>query len=357
VFEFLKRYFSSGDDNSDENKPSASGALSGQTADAPDADRTGKEKEMVNPEEEVLSASEAGAHGSDAGAGQLQRSASDPQLEQTLPSATLVGKSRLPEKEQRLQMVQRSHIGAVRKRNEDASFTFVSESGGHESLPPFGLFIVADGMGGHYDGHRASQIVSRTLAAHVLDRLYLPLLQGEEGGNRPPVQEVMENGVRLANKALFNPEREDAMGTTLTAALVFGSRLFLVHVGDSRAYLLAKDGELQPVTTDHSVVQALRDAGQITAEEAAVHPDRNLLYRALMGETLEQIDTYTQSLPKEGTLILCSDGLWGLVPDERLQQTLGEELSLSEKADRLVDQALEAGGHDNITVILVDFQL
>ncbi|MDT8305644.1 MAG: protein phosphatase 2C domain-containing protein [Anaerolineae bacterium] len=246
-------------------------------------------------------------------------------------------------------------IGHVRTRNEDACLSFVAQSSGFEPTPPLGLFILADGMGGHFDGHFASQIVSRTVAEHVLRTLYLPLLRGDAGIARRPVQEVMEEAVQLANKALYLPDPDRQMGTTLTAALVIGSRLFMVHVGDSRAYLLHGD-QLVQLTTDHTYVQALQDAGQLTAEEANNHPSRNLLYRALVGEELEQVDAFSRSLPEAGTLMLCSDGLWGLVSDAEMKAVLLAERSLKDKSDILVEKALDAGGHDNVSVVLVGFQ-
>lgn len=256
-----------------------------------------------------------------------------------------------------IQVAQRTHVGAARERNEDAAYSFVAQaSGGFEPLPPFGLFVVADGMGGHYDGHKASKIVSRTVAQHVLQTLYFPLLRGDEAIARQPIQEVMVEAVERANQAIHFPETDREMGTTLTAVLILGNRLFLVHVGDSRAYLFSED-RLGPVTTDHSIVQALQDAGQLTAEQAAEHPNRNLLYRALIGDELEQVDTFTQALPNSGLIVLCSDGLWGLVSEQEMAKVLTQEISLQEKVDRLVKKALEAGGHDNITVILVDFDL
>lgn len=256
-----------------------------------------------------------------------------------------------------IQVAHRTHVGAARKRNEDAVYTFVAQAnGGFEPLPPFGLFIVADGMGGHYDGHKASKIVSRAVAQHVLKTLYFPLLRGDDATARQPIQEVMEEAVRQANRAIQLPEPDKEMGTTLTAVLLLGNRLFLVHVGDSRAYLFSEE-KMGPVTTDHSIVQAMQDAGQLTAEEAAGHPNRNLLYRALIGDELEQVDTYTQALPSSGLILLCSDGLWGLVSEEDMAEILNEETSMQEKVDSLVKKALEAGGHDNITVILVDFDL
>src|SRR5690606_12122068 len=141
-----------------------------------------------------------------------------------------------------------------------------------------------------------------------------------------------------------------------TAALILGRRLYMTHVGDSRAYLM-RENHLELITTDHSVVKALEEAGQITAEEAAIHPNRNLLYRALMGEEID-VDSFSILLPRSGRLVVCSDGLWGLVPAEEMEQVLNNpSLTLQDKADQLVQMALDAGGHDNITVVLVDFAL
>jgi protein phosphatase len=155
---------------------------------------------------------------------------------------------------------------------------------------------------------------------------------------------------------IYNPDPEKESGTTLTAALVFGRRLYLAHVGDSRAYILA-EGKLEQVTTDHSYVRRLQEAGQLTAEEAASHPQRNVLYRAVgQGDELE-IDISTRPLPKRGKLILCSDGLWGLVPEPLMQEILEQDASLQHMVDTLVDFAIQAGGHDNITGVLVDFNL
>lgn len=259
-----------------------------------------------------------------------------------------------PEVDPRLDVASRCHIGAVRQRNEDACYTFVSNFGGDDPLPQVGLFIVADGMGGHNDGHTASKTVSRMVAQYVMDKVYRPLLQQQNAGLQQPVQEVLQEAVAQANAAIANDDPQKVMGTTLTAALILAGRLFLVHVGDSRAYLLEED-RLSAVTRDHSLVQALQDSGQISAAEAAIHPDRNLLYRALMGDRLDQIDAFTRALPNRGQLLLCSDGLWGLVPEQQIASTLREDTSPQQKVDRLLDAALAAGGTDNITAVLVDF--
>lgn len=257
----------------------------------------------------------------------------------------------------RLQVVRRTHLGHERSRMEDACFALIAYDGGYDPLPPFGVFVVADGMGGHFDGHRASQLAARTVARHLVQHVYEPLLAGD-AANRRPLREVMEEAVERANEALYSPDPDHETGTTLTAALLLGSRLFVGHVGDSRAYLWRGDEErLQRLTEDHTVVNALQNAGQLTPEEAATHPDRNLLYRALMGDPIEACDVFTLSLPDTGILLLCSDGLWGLVPDDELQATLALDIPLEEKGDRLVAAALDAGGHDNVCAVLVDFSL
>jgi len=212
-------------------------------------------------------------------------------------------------------------------------------------------------MGGHHAGHEASKSVSRLVAQQVLERIYLPLLKNssEDNGQPPePVSEVILDAVQAANQHIHSPDPGKDSGTTLTAALVFGRRLYIAHVGDSRAYLLA-DGEMKQVTVDHSYVRRLIDAGQITEEEAAVHPQRNMLYRAVgQGGDLD-IDTFTQSLPLSGKLFICSDGLWGLIPNPVISDVLQQDISLNEMAETLVQLALEAGGHDNITGVLVEF--
>jgi PPM family protein phosphatase len=259
-----------------------------------------------------------------------------------------------------LRSASRSHIWAVRGRNEDSCLTFSALTGGQEPLHPFGLYIVADGMGGHHAGHQASRMASRIVADQILTQTYLPLMrqmgEGRAAAPSQPIQEVLLEAAAAANMALVNHEPDKDSGTTLTAALVFGRRLYLVHVGDSRAYLLHGE-KFQLLTTDHSYVRRLQDVGQITAEEAAVHPNRNVLYRAVgQGPELE-IDTFTRSLPAEGKLLLCSDGLWGLVPDQVMQAILEGDKPLQAKADQLVELALQAGGHDNITAVLVEFCL
>ncbi len=256
-----------------------------------------------------------------------------------------------------LQAAQYSHVGKKRTRNEDSTIMFTADSGGEEPILPFGLYVVADGMGGHHAGHEASRRVAWLVASTVLERIYVPLLESSisnGNGSKEPIMEVMVDAVQTANQQIYNPEPEKDSGTTLTAGLLFGQRLFIAHVGDSRAYMLEHD-ELTLLTTDHSYVQRLQEAGQLTEEQAAVHPQRNMLYKAVGQGGLLEIDTFTRLLPDKGMLMFCSDGLWGLVDDDKLRDVLMDGDSLTSMTEQMINMALDAGGHDNISVVLVDF--
>lgn len=247
----------------------------------------------------------------------------------------------------------RSVVGAVRQRNEDSCLVVSTGAGGHYTLLPFGLFIVADGMGGHANGHIASKMASRVVAHHVLEKIYLPLLQEGGGVNQTPIQEVMVNAVQAANSAVYGVDPEADSGTTLTAALLLGRRLHIAHVGDSRLYLFV-DGVLEPVTNDHTLVQRLQDVGQ-PADDATMAQIRHVVLRAV-GQVEEiEVDTYMRLLPKQGKLLLCSDGLCGLVADEEIQEIMAQDITEQEIVEELVGAAMAAGGYDNITGICVDF--
>jgi serine/threonine protein phosphatase PrpC len=142
-------------------------------------------------------------------------------------------------------------------------------------------------------------------------------------------------------------------GTTLTAALILGDQITIAHVGDSRAYILSAEGELHTLTRDHSLVNRLYELGQITAEEAAVHPQRNVLYRALgQGEAFDA-DVSTAPLPYSGFLLLCSDGLWGVIPEKEIIHLILAAPTPQQACQSLVEAANQAGGQDNITALLV----
>ncbi|MEX0743263.1 MAG: Stp1/IreP family PP2C-type Ser/Thr phosphatase [Actinomycetota bacterium] len=222
-----------------------------------------------------------------------------------------------------------SDIGQVREGNEDSFLV----------LDP--LYAVADGMGGHRGGEVASN-----LALQTIQRLFT----AQEG--------TLTEQVEQANRAVFERSQSDrdvaGMGTTLTAALVQGAQVRLAHVGDSRAYLY-RDGELQLLTEDHTLVHKMLMEGEISESEAETHPHRSILTRALGVDGSVQVDEEVVEMRNGDRLLLCTDGLTGMVSDEQIKAVLAESKDPQEAVDRLVRAANRAGGIDNITAVVIDF--
>ncbi len=244
-----------------------------------------------------------------------------------------------------------SGVGQVRSHNEDALMTLTSEHIGDSAAGPFGFFVVADGMGGHQAGEVASSVAARVVTHRIVQDILNPyLLNLPPDANQEPLNEALKTAVKVANAAVH--EQVPGGGTTLTCALMLGKRLYIAHVGDSRAYLVTSEG-IKLLTQDHSFVGRLIELGELTPEEAAVHPQRNVLYRAVgQGKQLD-IDTYTYALPNEGHLLLCSDGLWGQIPEEEIEQIVKSADSPQQACYELENAANRAGGPDNITSILI----
>ncbi|MDX9865648.1 MAG: protein phosphatase 2C domain-containing protein [Anaerolineaceae bacterium] len=243
-------------------------------------------------------------------------------------------------------------VGKQRDHNEDSLFSMHSVLSDGELDLPFGIFMIADGMGGHQHGEIASSMAARTMAEHLVKEVY----QHVVSPNKTPIEslhEIMDEGVRKAQQAVV--KLAPGGGTTLTVALVLGERITLAHVGDSRAYLIKGDGSLQAVTKDHSLVGRLIELGQITEEEAAVHPQRNELYRALGQAEPFEPDLDIQTFPRPGHLMICSDGLWGVVPEDEMRRIILNSPSLPDACQQLTAAANDAGGPDNISVILVQY--
>jgi PPM family protein phosphatase len=230
-----------------------------------------------------------------------------------------------------LRYAARSDVGLVRSNNEDSVYAGAR------------LLALADGMGGHAAGEVASQLVIAALA-HLDD--------DEPGGD---LLAKLDAAVRAGNSAIaaqveLEPDLE-GMGTTLTAILFAGNRLGLVHIGDSRGYLL-RDGELTQITKDDTFVQTLVDEGRITREEAHSHPQRSLIMRALTGHEVEP--TLSMREVRSGDrYLLCSDGLSDPVSDETILEAL-KIADVTDSADRLIELALRGGGPDNVTVVVAD---
>ena len=244
-------------------------------------------------------------------------------------------------------------IGKQRDHNEDCVFALSIAIGGEKSSYPLGLYIVADGMGGHQYGEVASSAAARTLAGYLLKR-FLPFIVNPTSGMDESIQELMRSAINDAQRAVT--QAAPGSGTTLTAALVLGQQMTIGHVGDSRAYAIHPYGGGEALTRDHSLVKRLEELGQISSEEAAVHPHRNVLYRALgQGEVLEP-DIFTAQFPQSGYLLLCSDGLWSVLPDSTVFNLVTTAKDLQSACQSLVDAANEAGGPDNISVIVVQLK-
>lgn len=244
-------------------------------------------------------------------------------------------------------------VGRQRDHNEDTVFTFTALLADGVRDIPVGIYIVADGMGGHQNGEIASSVAARSMADYVLNKLYGPLLGVREEGLSDSIQEIMEGGVREAHRLV--QRNAPGGGTTLTAALVIGEQVTTAHVGDSRAYFIFPDGRMKVITQDHSYVQRLLELGQITEKEAMNHPQRNVLYRALGQAEPFRADVNTFDLPHPGYLMICSDGLWGVVPEIEIFRIINASKSLPHACHQLVEAANAAGGPDNISVVLVEY--
>ncbi len=240
--------------------------------------------------------------------------------------------------------------GRVRDHNEDTALVITAAQEGDRALSQFGLFIVADGMGGHQHGEIASSLAARVAAHQIAQRAHLPLfLQGQGDVSHPDWGEILTDAVQAANRAVSRDV--PGGGTTFLCSLVLGTQTYVAHVGDSRAYVLTAAG-LDQITEDHSIVNRLVKVGELTPGEALEHPQRNVLYRAVGQADKVEVDTHVRTVPAGAHLLLCTDGLWNSVSEERIVQLVEDASSSQGACEDLVCAANEAGGRDNITVIL-----
>ncbi|MGZ3583596.1 MAG: PP2C family protein-serine/threonine phosphatase [Ktedonobacterales bacterium] len=311
----------------------------------------------------------------------------------------------------RLIAASKTDVGRMREQNEDSFYVHMVESD-----QASGLFVVADGMGGYHAGEVASKIAVDTISAE-LESVLRPTsaqptvrLKGKRGrgqdnrakqgaeeerdaedpGKTRPLNadekeavevaseqadapsatqhlnesvviehyaEKLRSSVEQSSEAIVAYGRQHpeaaGLGSTMTGALIIGERAFIANVGDSRTYLL-RDGKLERITTDHSLVERLVEAGQIDRTEVYDHPNRNLIYRSLgAGKAEVDVDIFAEKLLPGDQVLLCSDGLWDMVRDGQIESILNEVSDPVEACDLLVQRANENGGEDNITVILV----
>ena len=270
----------------------------------------------------------------------------------TLPSGRKAGfPSLLAQVPPGLTVAKTSHIGRIRERNEDSFVTVDCTCYSNSEAFPLGLYIIADGMGGHKKGEIASALAAQVVANHIVQDVFIPFLCNQQQSSQSrPINEALVNAVEAANLAVYQDTPEG--GTTLTVALILRHKVYLAHVGDSRAYVLTK-GTLRQLTQDHSLVARLADIGEGTPEEALAHTNRNILYRAVGQTDSVEVDTCSLDLPAGSCILLCSDGLWDKVPGDEMLDTLMSAASPQAAIDRLVTMANRNGGDDNITAILV----
>ena len=235
-------------------------------------------------------------------------------------------------------------IGKIRDVNEDSYCIYEDE---------IDLYIVADGMGGHKGCEVASLIATDSIKEHIIK--YLP-----EEYQEPAIKGVIFEAFNRANQNVYKHASEnteyDGMGTTVTMALIIGNKLYIGHVGDSRAYLL-RSKSLKQITEDHSLVAELVKNGSITEREAMRHPQKNIITRSLGTDVSIKVDIFAIDLEKEDTIILCSDGLTNFVDDREIKEILLPARDPLESCQALVSLANKRGGYDNITVIIVKTQL
>ncbi len=232
----------------------------------------------------------------------------------------------------------RTDTGLVRALNEDSLCL----------SPEKGFFAVADGMGGHRAGEVASSMALQVLQRELDQRL--------NRGEKP--EEALVDAIKAANTSIYeksaqNPEWA-GMGTTITACLKLEQEIIIGQVGDSRAYLLQGKG-INKLTVDHSLVQEMVKSGGITEEQAFVHPQRNVLTRALGTGPFLEVDLYRIKVNQGDLLLLCTDGLTGYLRQDELFDVVNNAPDLDTAVDRLLKKAIQSGGADNITIILVEF--
>ncbi len=241
--------------------------------------------------------------------------------------------------------------GMQRDHNEDTLFTMSTVIADGTRDLTLGICIIADGMGGHRNGAIASGVAARTVAGQLVKKVYTHFLDIQQEPFTDSLQEIIEKAINDTHKAVL--KYAPGGGTTFTCALIIGEQVTIGHIGDSRAYFIQSDGRFQKVTKDHSLVQRMIELGEITEKEAENHSQRNVLLKAIGQTESVYPDIQTHPLPKNGYLLLCSDGLWGVLPQSDISEQIKMGIDPASTCQSLVEAANARGGPDNISVILV----
>lgn len=241
-----------------------------------------------------------------------------------------------------MQIEFQTSVGRKRKNNQDTVGVYFNKKG-------IILAIVADGMGGHQAGDTASYLAVTGLGSVWEETM---LTQKSEITDWL-VEHIKEENFRIFDKGSKDPDMF-GMGTTIVATVMIDSEILLAHVGDSRAYLIC-DGEIKQLTEDHSLVNELVKSGEITQEMANVHPKRNILLRSIGVPGDIEVDISWLTLASGDYMLLCSDGLTNMLSDEEIKQIILKPTPLNDRVNQLIEKANEAGGMDNITALLIEF--
>ncbi len=241
-------------------------------------------------------------------------------------------------------------IGKKRKLNQDYVFTSEIPVG---ILP--NLFIVADGMGGHNAGDYASKYTVETIVEE-LERAKRRFFEEDTTSKAAAIVTVLEKAIQSANRHIRTKSKENegmmGMGTTVVAATIQDGEMCVANVGDSRLYVINQ--EIKQITVDHSLVEEMVRMGGIKREQARMHPDKNIITRAIGAEEDIEVDFFRVHLEKGDFVLLCSDGLTNMIEDEEIRMILQGQRDIVEKAEALVEAANQNGGKDNIAVILIE---
>jgi protein phosphatase len=245
----------------------------------------------------------------------------------------------------------RTDVGMERTLNEDSLLTVETNRTTQSISQALGVYAVADGMGGHAAGEIASSTIVNVLAQKAAADLFTL-------ASKPSTPEEhckwLSEAIELANQTVFDMRRSAGtdMGSTLVAIILDANRACIAHVGDSRAYRINERG-IEQLTTDHSLVERLIATNQITREEARHHPQRNVIYRTMGDKPKVEVDTSIHTLSAGDRLLLCSDGLSGMVDDATIHRIVMESSSPQAACDALIDAGNAAGGEDNISVVII----
>ncbi|MBE2199448.1 MAG: protein phosphatase 2C domain-containing protein [Anaerolinea sp.] len=258
----------------------------------------------------------------------------------------------------RLRVGFQTDVGQERDLDED-SLLLLHLTGVYEGAAQLtlGFFAVADGIGGHDGGEVASRLALQRLGQVILDRFFKRAMSQERGLSLERLTEALQKGIVSANKAVFEQRqaRQNDMGTTVTAVLIYNDQAIIANVGDSRTYLW-RGGVLQQITRDHSLVASLIAAQQLAPEAIYTHEQKNVIYRSLGDKpdfTADMVDTFPLPLYAGDRLILCCDGVWEMVRDEGIEEVMLSAHTPQQACDELVKRANLAGGEDNISVIVI----